>query len=265
MPSLTIGSSGSGLARGGEGLHLGEDAFIASVSPNYVNSGDGPVFNGFRITYDGKSYLFWYGGGHTPDGYMEVVSGVYQYTKANGDVIELTPKTTIFPNNRDYWYVDGEAVVTKVTKANGEILQYYYERVAGSGAPSPPGYVSLKTIKSSLGWVIRYAAVIESPSAVDVRMYNASVDYCDVANSSSVCTLSRPWYYLKKTSAGIGSVKISKNDVDIATYTLKPFQGDRQYNSSVITKVLYPSGRSVQIDYWDKTPGRFPDVANIRR
>jgi YD repeat-containing protein len=257
MPSLTIGSSGSGLSRGGEGLHLYEDAFVASISTNYVTSGDGPVASGLRISYDGKSYAFWYGGGHhTPDGYIEYVNGAYQYTKANGDVIELTPKTSIFPSLNDYWYIDGEAVATKVTKADGEVLQYYYERVA-SGASNPSGYVSLKTIKSSLGWVMRYAALNDTPSpVVDVRMYNASVDYCDVANSSSACTFSRPWYYLRKTTAGTG-VKISKNDVDYATYTSKIFQGDRQYNYQVITKVGYPSGRNVQIDYWDKTQQHF--------
>ncbi len=278
IPSLSIGNSNSGLSRIGSGSNpYVYDNLIGTLTRKTFKppvEGSPPQFAGMQISvfgqsdlnkgavYSGSTWLydrsdnFGYEG---TNGRLECNSssatgqtlGQCIYTMHDGSVAELTYKHSLFPNSfvsngpntADDWAISGDAVITKLTKPDGEVLNYYYARTPTT--LSYTGYIhGLLSISSSLGWMARYRgfynANTDGPIYANVRLINSSIDYCNPESVS--CSFSQPWYYL--------AFNDNQNGFSVPTFENTIFGQFSLDNPNALTKINYPSGRTKSATYY---------------
>jgi len=206
VPALTIGTGSSGLSKlGGSTSFAYADNFYGVLN----NSGSYLV-----VTIGTSSQKFLYASGaYTAaagaTGTLACSGTICTYTASDGTValFDTTLTSTL-------GMTASRGTLTKITRPDGEILTMSYRAYADTETTR-----ALKTVSSSLGWMIKYKDAADSIDGIPDRAdaINTSVDYCDPA-ADSCASLSQTWVGL----AYAGVVNITDSAGEQLTLNYSP-------------------------------------------
>ncbi len=246
LPGLDvgIGSDGSGLARltnETSDNHTGKLEYV----PTVTGPGAGEGFLSLHASLDGHRYKFYLASGSLSSLPRNEHLGPTLHSQGGGQNASLTctgdpvkffsdgtctlrtsDGTAVFYDRwgsvSDRWYMK------TVTRSSGEVLTYTYYSNAGE-------IKSVKSVSSSLGWMLKYE-VDGDYKVTKVTAINSASTYCD-PNAAS-CSLSSNYPSVSATTNG-DTTTLKRNGVTIVSYT----------KSGSVTTITRPSGLTKTVQY----------------
>ncbi|MDV6331320.1 RHS repeat-associated core domain-containing protein [Asticcacaulis sp. 201] len=210
VPPITIGSASSGLTKsGGSTAFAYTDEYYGVLN---TSSSGGSAYLTVTIGSDSQKFLNT-SGTYTPTsgavGSLTCSGTTCTYTAPDGTLalFDTTLKSSVGLSAN-------AGSVTQFTKPDGEVIQVKYRSADYDNGATVR---SLKTVSSSLGWLIKYKAASDNLNGLPQRVdaINSSVDYCD-PNAEECASLSQTWIG-ESFSAYTGNVGITNSAGDVLT------------------------------------------------
>jgi|GEM_PF-6607342 len=254
-PSMSIGTNGSGLTRSMSGynlpwgdnftatLNFGSDT-IGSYITVSIGSGSEKFYGPASVTSSSTPVIY------TPEivgNTFVCVSYICTYTMSDGSVAVFDQNLT-----SDVGLRARLGAMTSLTKPDGEVLTLKYKR-ANTGTVVP-GYgtlmvMGLRSVTSSLGWMIKYEVGTATTATIPVKIYLLSTyyDYC-APDTDGPCTSANSGTWPMVTP-GSWTYRLNSTTQPDPSYTVSTSSYGSPISTNFLSGITTPTGVSISATY----------------